>query len=266
MVVSREICRKVARKIQHAQSQVRQHAACCTLQSIASEKENVEMKNVSYSSVVGSLMYAMICTRPDIAYAVGVVSRFLTNPGKEHWLAVKWILRYLRGTSKKCLCFGKKKTMLNAYTDADMAGDVDSRKSTSGYLTTFAGGAVSWQSKLQKCVALSTTEAEYIAATEAFKEILWMKNFLFELGHEQEKYVLRCDSQSAIHLAKNSTFHSRSKHIDVRYHWIRDVMEDKLLQLEKVHTDENWSDMMTKVIPTQKFENCCKGAGVVFPN
>jgi len=119
--------------------------------------------------------------------------------------------------------------VLNAYIDADMAGDVDSRKSTSRYLTTFIGGAVSWQSKLQKCVALSTTEDEYIAATEAFKEILWMKNFLFELGREQEKYVLRCDSQSAIHLAKNLTFHSHSKHTDVRYHCIRDVLEDKLL-------------------------------------
>ena len=116
----------------------------------------------------------MICTRPDIAYAVGVVSRFLINPRKEHWTAVKWILRYLRGTTKKCLCFGKGKPMLMGYKDADLAGDIDSRKSTSGYLTTFAGGAVSWQSKLQKCIALSTTEAEYVAApaTEACKEII----------------------------------------------------------------------------------------------
>ena len=98
------------------------------------------MKKKPYSSVVGSLMYAMICTRPDIAYAVGVVSRFLANPGNEHWVAVKWILRYLRGTSKRCLCFGKGKHVLEGYTDADLAGDIDSRKSTSGYLTTFAGG------------------------------------------------------------------------------------------------------------------------------
>ena len=156
--------------------------------------------------------------------------------------------------------------MLMGYTDADLVCDIDSRKSASGYLTTFAGGAMSWQYKLQKCVALSTTEAEYIAATEASKEIIWMRNFLLELGYEQDIYVLRCDSQSAIHLAKNSTFHSRSKHIDVRYHWIWKVLEDKLLQLEKVYTDENWSDMMTKVLPTKKFENCCKGAGVMFPD
>ncbi|CAN0875048.1 Retrovirus-related Pol polyprotein from transposon TNT 1-94, partial [Linum grandiflorum] len=174
-------------------------------------------------------MYAMVCTRPDIAHAVGVVSRFLSNPGKEHWAAVKWILRYLRG-------------------------DIDTRRSTSGYLITFSGGAVSWQSRLQKCVALSTTEAEFIAATEASKELLWMKKFLNELGFRQERPQLFCDSQSAIHLAKNSTFHSRSKHIDVRYHWIRDVVESKQLQLEKIHTDENGSDMCTKSLPREKFE------------
>ena len=185
-----------------------------------SKKEKEEMRKVPYQSVVGSLMYAMVCTRPDIAYAVGVVSRFMTNPGKAHWEAVKWILRYLKGTSTSCLCFGSGDPVLQGYTNADYAGDKDRRKSTSGYLMTYAGGAVSWQSRLQKCVSTSTTEAEYIAAVDAGKEVLWMKNFLQELGMKQEKYVLFCDSQSAIHLAKNSSYHSRTKHIDVRYHWI----------------------------------------------
>ena len=107
---------------------------------------------------------------------------------------MKWIFRYLRGSSKICLYFGDDKPVLVGYTDADMVGDVDSRKSTSSYLITFAGGAVSWQSKLQKCVALSTTEAEFIAATEACKELLWMKKFLKELGLQQDKYQLFCDS------------------------------------------------------------------------
>lgn len=126
------------------------HFKLSVKQSPSNEKEKKDMKDVPYASAVGSLMYAMVCTRPDIAHAVGVVSRFLANPGKEHWTAVKWILRYLKGTSKLCLCFGSAKPVLEGYTDADMAGDVDSRKSTSGYLFTFAGGAVSWQSKLQK--------------------------------------------------------------------------------------------------------------------
>ena len=128
-----------------------------------------------------------------------------------------------------CLCFGDDEPVLEGYTDADMAGDTDSRKSTSGFLMTFAGGAVSWQSKLQKCVALSITKAEYIAVTEACKETLWMKKLLQELSLKQEGYTVYCDSQSAIHLSKNSTYHSRSKHIDVRYHWIRDVLEMKEL-------------------------------------
>jgi hypothetical protein len=182
------------------------HLKLSSKQSPTSEKEKEEMKKVPYASAVGSLMYAMVCTRPDIAHAVGVVSRFLSNPGKEHWAAVKWILRYLRGTSRVCLYFGNGKQVLDGFTDADMAGDIDSRKSTSGYLITYSGGAVSWQSRLQKCVALSTTEAEYIAITEAAKELLWMKKFLQELGLQQERYVLYCDSQSAIHLSKNSTF------------------------------------------------------------
>ncbi|PKI73919.1 hypothetical protein CRG98_005683 [Punica granatum] len=183
------------------------HFKLSSKQYPTSEKEKEEMKKVLYSSTVGSLMYAMVCTRPNIAHSVGV-----------HWNAVKWILRYLRGTSKVCLHFGTDKPELVGYTNTDIAGDIDSRKSTSGYLMTFAGGAISWQSKLQKCIALSTTEAEYIAVTEGCKEMLWLQKFLQELSLKQERYVLHCDSQSAIHLCKNPTLHSRSKHIDIKFH------------------------------------------------
>jgi len=114
------------------------------------------MQHVPYGSAVGSLMYTMVCTRPDIAHAVSTMTRFMSNPERPHWEAVKWILRYLRGSTNIKLCFGSSEPVLVAYTDADMAGDVDNRKSISGYLITYAGGAVSWQSKLQKYVALST--------------------------------------------------------------------------------------------------------------
>ena len=110
----------------------------------SNEEDKRKMMKISYSSVIGSLMYIMVRIRPDIAHAIGIVSRFLSNPGKEHWAAVKWILRYLRGTSNVCLCYGKGKLILDGFTDADMVGDIDSRKSTSGYLMTFAGEAVSW--------------------------------------------------------------------------------------------------------------------------
>jgi hypothetical protein len=242
------------------------HFKLSTKQSPSTDEEKEDMERIPYASAVGSLMYAMVCTRPDIAHAVGVVSRFLSDPGREHWNAVKWIMRYLRGTSKLCLSFGSGKPMLVGYTDSDMAGDVDTRKSTSGYLITFSGGAVSWQSRLQKCIALSTTEAELIAATEACKELLWMKKFLQELGFKQQQYVLFCDNQSTIHLAKNSSFHSRSKHIDARYHWIRDTLNDKLLTLEKIHTDDNGSDMLTKALTREKLETCCSIAGMANPS
>ncbi|GJS24340.1 retrovirus-related pol polyprotein from transposon TNT 1-94 [Tanacetum coccineum] len=199
---------------------------------------------------------------PDLAHAVGVVSRFLSNPGKKHWEAVKWIFRYLRGTSKLGITFGNGKPMLVGFTDSDMAGNKDNMKSTSGYLMTFAGGAVSWQSRLQKCVALSTTEAEYMAATEACKELLWLKRFLQELGFKQQRYAVLCDNQSAIHLAKNSMFHKRTKHIDIRYHWIRDAIEDGMFELNKVHTDDNASDMLTKAVAREKLKVCCSIAGM----
>jgi len=127
-------------------------------------------------------MYAMVCTRPDIAYSVGVVSRFLTNLGKQHWQVVKWILRYLKGTSHYCLCFGHDEIVLEGFMYADMVGDMDTRKSTTGYLYTFAGAAVSWLSRLQRIVALSTIEAEYIATKKACKEMFWMQRFLGEIG------------------------------------------------------------------------------------
>ncbi|CAA0827424.1 Uncharacterized mitochondrial protein AtMg00810 [Striga hermonthica] len=182
------------------------------------------MAGVPYSSAVGSLMYAMVCTKPDIAHAVGVVSRYLSNPGKDHWEAVKWILRYLRGSANKSLSFGKGNQVLEGYTDADMAGDLDSRKSTLGFVFTFAEGAVSWQSKLQKFVALSTTEAD----------------------------------QSALDLSKNAMYHSRTKHIDVRYHWLRQAVEEQQFRLEKIHTDDNPADMMTKVVTGGKLQLCAE--------
>lgn len=115
---------------------------------LSDDKEKEEMSMIPYASAVGSLMYAKVCTRPNIAYLVGVVSKFVANPGKQHWKAVKWILRYLKGTSHSCLCFGHNETVLEGFTDADMDGDMDNRKSTISYLYTFAGATISWVSRL----------------------------------------------------------------------------------------------------------------------
>ncbi|RVW64151.1 Retrovirus-related Pol polyprotein from transposon TNT 1-94 [Vitis vinifera] len=207
-----------------------------SLFTLPSTDEEVEyMKSVPYSSMVGSLMYAMVCTRPDLAFAVSVVSRFMSNPGKAHWEAVKWIMRYLKGSSSVCLVYGN--------------GDV-----SSGLL----------ESSLQPTVALSTTEAEYMSLTEGVKEGMWLNGFLGSLGLNLSKPVIYSDSQSALCLAKNPVYHERTKHIDVRLNFIRDVIEEKLFSIEKVATEVNPADMLTKLITTEKFKhsldlvNVCK--------
>ncbi|MCO5599533.1 hypothetical protein L7F22_053639 [Adiantum nelumboides] len=181
-----------------------------------SDTEKAEMTKVPYASACGSLMYAMIATRPDIAFAVGVVSRFTSNPGKKHWKAFKGVLRYLNGIKDMCICFGKGDLSVVGYTDADYAGDLDKRRSTSGYIYTFAGGAISWFSRLQSCTTLSTTEVEYVAASDACKEAIWLTHLVGDLGIVGEASALHCDSQSAIQLARNPVFHAKLKHVDIR--------------------------------------------------
>ncbi|KAM3327095.1 hypothetical protein P3S67_002221 [Capsicum chacoense] len=156
------------------------------------------MALVPYASAVRSLMYAMVCTRPDIAYAVEVVSRYMANTGKDHWEAIKWLLRYLRSTSSTSLCFSNGKVNLQSFVDDDLGGDVDSSKCTSGYIYTIGGTTVSWISRLQKCVSLSSTEAEYVAIAEAGKEMIWLADYLEELGKKQCEKFFYTDSQSFI--------------------------------------------------------------------
>ena len=151
---------------------------------------------------------------------------------------------------------------LKGFCDSDMAGDVDTRKSTSGYVFTLAGGAVSWCSRLQRIVALSTTEAEYISATEASKEAIWLARLCSEFGLPDKAPVLGCDSQSAICLAKNAMFHARTKHIDVRYHFIREVLDDGLVTLIKVDTSQNPADALTKCLPKAQHQLCIEMVGV----
>ena len=229
-------------------------------------REEVEhMGRVPYASAVGSVMYAMVCTRPDISQAVSVVSRYMANPGKGHWEAVKWILRYLKGTSDIGLLYGRDKTIsrdMVGYVDSDYAGDLDKRRSLTGYLFTLGGCAVSWKATLQHTVALSTTEAEYMAATEAAKEAIWLKSLVGDLGVKQGVVTVFCDSQSAIHLTKNQMFHERTKHIDIRVHFVRDVVAKGEIAVKKISTLENPADMMTKPIPTTKFKSCLDLVGI----
>ena len=182
------------------------------------------MSHIPYANAVGSLMYLMVCTSPDISHTIGVVSRYMENPGKEHWAAMKCVLRYLRGTSKYCITFDGRCDVVCGYVDVDFAGDLDKRRSTSGYMFIFAGGAISWMSKLQNIVALSTTEAKYTSDSHACKKAIWMKGLLGEFGSVQKNVNFFCDSQSAIYLAKNPSYHSKTKHIPLNYHFVRQVV------------------------------------------
>ncbi|KAK9080130.1 hypothetical protein SSX86_001805 [Deinandra increscens subsp. villosa] len=216
------------------------------------EAEVQEMDRVPYSQVVGSLMFLMVCTRPDISFGVSVVSRFLSNPGKAHWQAVKWILRYLAGTQAAGIWFGRtsdKSETIQGYVDSDFAKDLDKYRSVTGYVFLLFGSIVSWKATLQGVVALSSTEAEYMALTEAVKEALWLSRFIAELGIEVADTCIKCDNQGAIALSKNGVFHERTKHINVKYHFIREVINSGEVLVEYVNTNQNWADVFTKALP-----------------
>jgi hypothetical protein len=229
------------------------------------EEEMECMSHVPYASAIGSLMYAMVCTRPDLAYAVSMVSRYMHNPGKNHWSAVKWIFRYLKGTSGIGLVFDRRQATTDdvvGYVDSDYGGDLDRRRSLSGYIFTLCNSAISWKATLQSIAALSTTEAEYISATEGVKEAIWLRGLVNELGLTQGVLTVFCDSQSAIHLTKNNRYHDKTKHIDVKRHFIRDIVVVGEIIVEKIHTSENPADMLTKPLPNTKFRHCLDLVGL----
>ena len=209
-----------------------------------------------YQSAVGSLMYAMLGTRPDIAYAVSLVSRYSANPTPAHWNAVVRIFRYLRGTVHYELVYKGSLQELTGYTDSDWAGDT-TRRSTSGYLFNVGSGAISWSSKRQATVALSTCEAEYIGQTQATKEAIWLKNLLNQLLRpddvDPKATVIFGDNQGAIALAKNAQFHARTKHIDIAHHFVREKVNDGTVDMRYVPTDKQMADGLTKALCLDKF-------------
>ena len=209
------------------------------------------MREIPYQSAVGSLMYSMIGTRPDLAFSVGLVSRFMSKPLKQHWQAVKWTLRYLNGSLKRKLCYrGEGDFVIRGYCDSDYGGDKDRSRSTTGMVFTFGGNVVSWRSSLQKVVVLSTTEAEYYALIEASREAVSLKGLMEELGAVEIYY----DSQGAIALAKNAIFHERTKHIATKFHFMRDLISDGTVNVLKIATTYNPSDIFTKVLPVGKLQ------------
>ena len=221
-----------------------------------SEQEAVD--STIYSQAVGSLLYCAQATRPDVLYATAVLAKYSKQPKTAHWNALKRVLRYLKGSTGIGLSYSKvsnDQMRIRCCTDADWAGDKSSRKSMSGLVAFVASGPMSFKSQQQSVVALSTMEAEYIAASYAVAEIIRLSRFIQELKIESSgKPILLCDSQSAIRLIKNPEFHRRSKHIDIRYHFIRDHYERGDFEINYLETENQPADIFTKSLPGGRFE------------
>lgn len=220
------------------------------------------MRDKPYSEAVGSLMYAMLGTRPDISFAVTTLARFAKNPGPVHWEAVLRVFKYLKGTRALWLTYGNTSGELRGFADADgsMAED---RRAVSGYAFLVNGGAVSWSTKRQEIVSLSTTESEYVAATHGAKEALWIRSLLAQLfSPVAGPTVLFSDNQSAIALASDHQYHARTKHIDVRFHFIRWVVEEGRIRLVYCPTDEMVADALTKALPSAKVKHFASALGL----
>lgn len=257
-------------------------------QNFKSHEENGK-DNPPYMEAVGSLIYAMIGTRPDICYAVGVVSRYMSCYKKAHWEAVKHIMRYLKGTTDLAIVYdGSMNTPLQGYSDSDWGSDVDDRKSVSGYTFLLCNGAVSWHSKKQATVAKSTVEAEYVGLSITASEAKWEIQFLKELGfyemlmhesgdrktkkfkyehtgtegHEIKPLTIYGDNQGSQSLAKNPKDHSRTKHIDIHYHFIRNMIEEKTINIEYISTENMIADILTKSLGSNKHNKFVNGLGL----
>ena len=231
---------------------------------VKAKDEDTFVDQAQYQSAVGSLLYLSAATRPDITYAVGNVAKFCAKPTKQHWMAVKRIFRYLKGTQKYGLLF-KTSTDKDCvgFSDTDWGGDLDDRKSTSGYVFQIGGTAVSWRSKKQACVALSTAEVEYIALASTAQESVWLQQLLADIKKEPpKKMVIFEDNQSAISIARNPQFHGRSKHIGIKYHYIREQVGNGKVELEYCRTNDMLADCMTKGLNGEQFEKLRLMAGV----
>ncbi|WJX62481.1 hypothetical protein P8452_47473 [Trifolium repens] len=221
---------------------------------LSKDEHGVSVDQSLYRSMIGSLLY-LTASRPDISFVVGVCARYQAEPKMSHLNQVKRILKYVSGTSDYGILYSHgEDTRLLGYCDADWAGSADDRKSTSGGCFFLGSNLISWFNKKQNCVSLSTAEAEYIAAGSSCSQLLWMKQMLGEYNVQQDVLTLYCDNLSAINISKNPIQHSRTKHIDIRHHFIRDLVEDNIVTLEHVATENQLADIFTKALDANRFE------------
>lgn len=217
-----------------------------------------------YRSAIGSLMYAAIGTRPDISFAVQHLSQFMSNPAPAHWTAVKRVFRYLNGTRGFGIIYNREGEILPlAYSDADWGSDVNDRKSVSGYVFQMMAAPISWQSKKQPTIALSSMEAEYMAESLATRQIIWLRSFTAELGIPYPgPTTLNVDNQGAIDFSNNAINHSRTKHIDIQHHFVREKLISNEIEIQYCATENNLADLFTKALAKPRHEELVKRLGM----
>lgn len=225
------------------------------------DKERREQK-FPYRALVGALMDFSTGTRPDIACAVSRLSQFNDCATEAHWKAAKRVLRYLRGTRNVGLVYVKTDNPSMIYTDADWGGCIVDRKSYTGFVFLTGGAAVSWGSKKQPTVALSSTEVEYMALSDATKEALYMRRLLRDFGVEVDCLTIRNDNVGAQKLADNPVFHARTKHVDIRHHFVRDAVQEEFVRIEHVPTQKMAADVLTKALSRTRHELCIEAIGL----
>lgn len=237
------------------------------MQCPKNDLEQKEMESIPYASIVGSLMYASTCTRPDISFAVGMLGRYQSNPGKDHWVAAKKVLRYLQGTKDHVLTYRRSSHLeVIGYSDSDYAGCVDSRKSTFGYVFLLAGGAISWKSRKQSVIATSTMEAEFVACFEATIQSLWLRNFvsgLHIMDNIERPLKIYCDNSAVVFFSKNDKYSKGAKHMDLKYLSVKEEVQKKRVSIEHIGTALMIADPLTKGLPPKTFIGHVERMGII---
>ena len=225
------------------------------------------MENIPYASIVGSIMYAQTCTRPDISFVVGMLGRYQSNPGLDHWKAAKKVLRYLQGTKDHMLTYRRSNQLeVIGYSDSDYAGCIDTRKSTFGYIFLLAGGAISWKSAKQSVIAASTMEAEFVACFEATIQGLWLRNFISRLGvvdSISKPLKIYCDNSTAIFFSKNDKYSKGAKHMELKYLSVKEEVQKQTVSIQHISTNYMIVDPLTKGLAPKVFNEHVERMGIM---
>ncbi len=231
-------------------------------------KGNLGDRSNSFARLLGELQYIANATRPDITYAVNRLASYMANPSLQHTTALKRILRYLSGTKTYCITYkalSERADFFSGYADAAYS-NADDNRSTTGYVFLAGEGAITWNSKRQISTALSSTEAEYVALSEAAREACWLRNLYTELGllKEDMPMVICGDNEGSIAMAKNPQFHKRSKHIATRWHWIRELVQEGTIAVDSCRDPDQTADILTKALPRQKHTKHVAEMGLTY--